>query len=331
MSCQHSRSSAYASSGIPLSSLSSFTRKAIEVLRNGSDQIRGFDLVEYCDPFPRCDQCGLTRENNILRSEVAYWKSVHKKAKASQAKLIEQNKELKARLRQRERMLFGRRSEKGRSKTQGPICSKKQARKRGQQPGAAGHGRRLHDNLVVKEEIHDLPEDQKCCPCCRLPFDPFPGTQDSELVEIQVNAHVRRIRRKQYKRTCSCHNIPAIITANGPDKLIPKGAYGDSVWVQVLLDKFLSYRPTYRFLESLKLLGLNISQGTITDGLKRLYPLFQPIYQEIVAKNQTENHWHADETRWPDFTHLQGKTRNPWYMWVFKSTSSVVSMMATTR
>ena len=35
-------------------------------------------------------------------------------------------------------------------------------------------------------------------------------------------------------------------------KLIPKGNYGISIWVQDLLDKYSSYRPTQRLLGQLE-------------------------------------------------------------------------------
>lgn len=183
----------------------------------------------------------------------------------------------------------------------------------------------------MKEEPHELPAEQQQCGRCGLPFAPFPGTEDSEVVEVEVKAHVRRIKRKRYKRTCSCSHLPAVITAAGPKKLIPKGAYGDSVWIQILLDKFLFYRSTYRLLESLSLLGLKISQGTVTDGLKRLSPLFEPVYEEIVTHNQQQTHWHADETRWLVFEEVAGKVGHRWYLWVFKSASTVVYILDPSR
>ena len=41
------------------------------------------------------------------------------------------------------------------------------------------------------------------------------------------------------------------------------------MWVEILLDKFASYRPTQRLLEHWRLLGLDLAAGTITDGLHR--------------------------------------------------------------
>ena len=162
------------------------------------------------------------------------------------------------------------------------------------------------------------------CPNCGLPFEPFPETEESEQIEIEVRAHRRIIRRKRYKPTCTCGASPGIVTAPPPPKLIPKGIYGISVWATVLLDKFYSMRPTYRLLADLKTHGLDLAQGTITDGLKTIAPLFVPIYEAIITKNTEENRWHADETRWLVFTTVEGKVGYRWYMWVFISPSTVV-------
>ena len=72
----------------------------------------------------------------------------------------------------------------------------------------------------------------------------------------------------------------APVTAPPAAKLIPKSLLGTSVWVEILLDKFASYRPTQRLLEQWRLLGLDLAAGTITDGLQRLEPLFAPIFRK---------------------------------------------------
>lgn len=287
-------------------------------------------LLPDSSPF-LCSQCPLQKEINRLRSEVAWWKAMHGKATGREEQLKNEIKELQAKLRLRERQLFGKGSEKNKKENEGCPDVKKKKKKRGQQPGAPGHGRKKHDNLPKKDEYHDLPEEERLCSCCGLPFDDFPGTEESEVVEVEVRAHVRRIIRRKYIRTCACPNLPVIVTAKGPDKLIPKGGYGDSVWIQVIISKFLFYRPTSSLLGHFDLLGLEISQGTITDGLKRLQPLFEPVYEQIVKKSQTEVHWHADETRWMVFAEVEGKAGHRWYLWVFKSASAVVFILDPSR
>ena len=57
-----------------------------------------------------------------------------------------------------------------------------------------------------------------------------------------------------------------IVTAPPPDRLIPKSMLGISIWVTILLDKYLFYRPTYRLLaDSQPRPGPVV--GHLTDGL----------------------------------------------------------------
>lgn len=272
-----------------------------------------------------CSNCPIHVELSKLLCENAYWRKMHQKAVEREIKLKEDIAELKAKLRLRERQLFGRKSEKGHNKKDSAKSSDGSNKKeRGQQPGSKGHGRRDYSHLPAKEEYRDIPESERRCPNCGLPFKLFPETEDSELIEIDVRAYRRVIKRKRYKPTCTCGASPGIVTALPLPKLIPKGIYGTSVWVTVLLDKFYSMRPTYRLLSALKTHGLDLAQGTITDGLKAIAPLFVPIYEAIITRNTEENRWHADETRWLVFTTVEGKIGYRWYMWVFISSSTVV-------
>ncbi|MFW5641067.1 MAG: IS66 family transposase [Thermodesulfobacteriota bacterium] len=269
-----------------------------------------------------------------MRSQSAYWQAMHQKAKDREAVLIQEKEALQARVKQLESKVFAQSSEKSSGKPADSIPNntpKGGKKKRGKQKGTPGHGRRNRDNLPVIEEEYDLAEDDKCCPYCHLPFLPGFDAEESDIVEVEVSAHVRRIRRKKYLRGCSCEKLPALVTAPGPAKLIPKSVYGDSVWVEVLLDKFHTFRPTHRLIQSLELIGLDLPQGTVTDGLKRLMPFFEPVYQAIIAHNQSASHWHADETRWMVFSPVEGKVGYRWWLWVFASADSVVFILDQTR
>jgi transposase len=116
-----------------------------------------------------------------------------------------------------------------------------------------------------------------------------------------------------------------VIALPGPAKLAPKGGYGISFWVFILLGKFLNHRPLCRILTELRDdHGLDVSPGTVTGGLERLRLLFVPLYQGIVERNLSEGQWHADETRWLVFAEMEGKASLRWYLGVFCSKTTVV-------
>ncbi len=119
-----------------------------------------------------------------------------------------------------------------------PESCKEPRRKRGKQPGTKGYGRKRRENLPAEEVVHDLPEDQRRCPRCGKPFGVFPGTEDSEQIEWEVNLSRRTHKRARYVPTCHCRAVTGIVTAPGPPKLIPKGMFATSFWVRLLMEKF---------------------------------------------------------------------------------------------
>lgn len=283
---------------------------------------RGVVVQESCARYAQWPE-----ELIRARAEAAYWRSMHRNAVIREQKLKAEIDELNAKLKQRERELFSRKSERrGRNKGEPLAAAQDESRRsRGHQRGRPGHGRRHHTHLPEVVEVWDLEQDKKHCVRCQCPFEPLACDETSEEVEIEVRAHRRVIKRKRYQPTCDCAGQPRIITTPGPPKLITQGGYGVSFWVTVLLDKFLFQRPTYRLLNELELVhGLEVSPGTVTGGLKYVMPLFAPLYEALIEKNIADTRWHADETRWFVFADEPGKQGHRWYLWVFQSTSSVV-------
>jgi transposase len=278
----------------------------------------------------------LQRENLEFRQQVGYWKSRHRDALGRVTALEQKVEQLEGEKRQLQADLFGRRSEarpgNDRSNdledpqddSQGPQ------RNRGQQPGNPGPKRRDYSHLPVRETFLELPPEHCVCPRCGQPLLRRSDTEDSELIEIEVDAYRRVIHRRRYQRTCTCDG-PNTLTAPSPPKLIPKGRYGISVWVEVLLDKYFSYRPTERLLASWRLLGLDLAPGTVTDGLQRLEILLRPIYEALKKRNPHGDLHQSDETRWRVFVILEGKQGYGWWLWVVLGLDTVTYLLDASR
>jgi transposase len=277
----------------------------------------------------RAEVAHLRRENLELRQQAGYWQGMHAKALKRLAALERDNECLRAKNRQLQDQLFGRQSEqkpaRGRSNdlsdSEQPASAK---RKRGQQPDRSGPERRDYTHLPAREEVHDLPQGACVCPRCRLPLVAKGDTEDSTQVEIEVHAYRRVLRRKRYRRVCNCADLPYTFTAPAPPKLLPKGLYGTSVWVEILLAKFANYQPTERLLAQWRWLGLDLAAGTVTDGLRRLEPLFTPLYEALRTRNRASGYHQGDETRWQVFIEQEGKNGHGWWLWVFLSSDTVV-------
>lgn len=227
----------------------------------------------------RAEVARLRRENLELRQQAGYWKSRHADAAKRIAELEREVEQLRGENHKLQAELFGRKSEKPASADRSNQLDEPSAdparRRRGQRSDRPGPKRRDYSHLPARAEIVELPASERVCPQCGLPMTCC-GTEDSEQIEIDVQAYRRVIHRRRYQRTCGCGG-PQTVTAPPPPKLIPKGLLGVSVWVEVILDKFASYRPTERLLESWQSLDLDLAAGTVADGLQRLEPLFQPV------------------------------------------------------
>jgi transposase len=219
-------------------------------------------------PFSR-NIVQLTQAEHIeLKWQGNYWKRQH-------GHLREQNEGLKqelalahAKVRDLEQRLYGKKSEKGTTKRDSPATDENKdcCRPRGQQKGSKGHGRTSRPDLAVIEEERDVaPEDQKCCLCGKA-YKPLSQTEDSRIIEVQVKAHVRLIRRKMYTQACACEGVPGMITAPPAARLIAKTSVGISVWTEVLINKFLFSRATVNLCTDYAYRGLPIAPGTLTGG-----------------------------------------------------------------
>ncbi len=266
-----------------------------------------------------------------LRWAAAYWKAQHAGAVEREKQLKSENLSLRARVRELESQLWGRKSEQAKGGRAGSSSPKASGRPRGQQKGKQGHGRTTLDGLAAQEEVVDLEEAQKSCPKCGLALEALGWTEDAEVAEIEVRAHRRVIRRRKYKAACRCGVLPGIVTAPAPARLIPKGKLGISVWVEILLEKFDHCRPTHRLLQQWRDHGLTLSAGTVAGGLKKLQGLFLPVAEAIAQQQLTQENWQADETGWPVFVAVEGKSGRLWHLWVFLSASTVVYQLQPSR
>jgi len=270
-----------------------------------------------------------------LKWDANYWKAQHERSCAREAALKQELAYKEAKIRDLKQRLFGKKSEKNAAgQDQVVPDSKAVKRPRGQPTGSPGHGRTERPYLGVEEEVRDLADDARCCVQCGLPYDPFPGTEDSEIFEIEVRAYKRHIKRRRYQKGCSCPHsgdYPGIITAAIAPKVIPKSSYGISVWEHILLGKFLYAQPLNRLLQDMSGLGLSIASGTLTGGLKKLAPLFEPIYQAWYLQQMREDLFHNDESRWEVYEAVEGKAGHRWYLWVTRSPSVIYYQMAPRR
>ena len=187
------------------------------------------------------------------------------------------------------RALFGRKSEKQETPRSG--------RPRGQQRGAPGHGRTQRPGLEERTEELKPPEEARVCSCCGKAYVAN-GVDESTLVEIEVKAHKRVIRRPRWRRACGCASSPIEVSAPPAPRLFPRTLYGTSFWARFLFEHCACFRPLHRVAAWISGQGLPISPGTLANSLKRFVPLFEPVADAILAHQNEAALRHAAETGW---------------------------------
>ena len=147
----------------------------------------------------------ITKQEHIqLKMAALQWQTLHRKAvvKCEQQEVLHDRivRELKAhnlksnaalqtkldwalaQVRDLQKRLFSTKSEQTRpseSRSQAATC-----RKRGQQRGTIGHGRTIESQLSERHE--DIFLEKAQCPECGLALKEFAGTEDAQVMEIEV-------------------------------------------------------------------------------------------------------------------------------------------------
>ncbi|MGH3936799.1 MAG: IS66 family transposase [Pseudonocardiaceae bacterium] len=274
---------------------------------------------------------------------VACWRARAERAEGQVAELSVRVAELSEQVAVLSRMLFGRSSESARSAPAGEDGGEEPGglsagesgdpgrpqRGRGQRRGGPGHGRRDYSHLETREEIHDVPADQRVCACCGIAFEPL-GAATSEQIDWRVR--VTRIvhRRLRYRRRCDCPGTRTV-TAPPAANPIPKGLFTSEFLARLLYEKYVLGLPVHRIVRSLAAAGLRVSEGTLCGALKAVAKLLLPLEQAIVERNAQAVHVHADETTWRVFEQAEGKQGHRWWLWVFLAPDTVVFTMDPTR
>jgi len=242
-----------------------------------------FTCPAYKQSFDRSQRLSL--EVKRVRDRADHWE---KKCHG----LAAENQSLK-------KLHFGRKSEKDVSdKTQAPKPQSQASAPgtHGAQEGHRGSGRNIPTHLPTEERHYAIPSGEAVCDACGLPFEEMNTEEISYEVTVEILYRLIKHMRKKYRKTCQCPH--PIVTASGPLKLFEKGLYSMDFWIQVLIDKYAYGLPLERQLGKMNAHGLQVASGALADGLLRMAPMLQPLYELMIQKIAFEKLVHGDETRW---------------------------------
>jgi hypothetical protein len=194
-------------------------------------------------------------------------------AKEREQKLKEELAHSEAKVKHLQKQIFGKKTEKGKKKSESLSSLNQEGeveRKRGQQPKYPPPKRREHPDVPVHPEIIDLGEDEKNCEECGLPAQPFFKDEVTEIKEIVVKAHIRKIIRKCYVPGCQCKHRSGVLTGMIVGALFHGSQLGVSIWMEILLAKYRYGEPINRLLNRWDDLGLSLAPRTCLNWPRQI-------------------------------------------------------------
>ena len=164
-----------------------------------------------------------------------------------------------------------------------------------------GHGRRrLPSDLPRQKIVHDLPEDEKPCPCCGKMRHVI-GQEISEQLDY-VPAKLTVIEHVRLTYACrNCEQQVAeggsqVVTADKPASPIEKGLAAPGLLAYVIVSKYSDHLPLYRLETILERHGIEIARSTMCDWAAGCADLLRPLHERMVHEVLASKVIHTDDT-----------------------------------
>jgi transposase len=186
---------------------------------------------------------------------------------------------------------------------------------------SAGHGRRrLPADLPRQTVVHDLPDEEKPCPCCGT-MRTVIGQEVSEQLDFEPAKLfvVEHVRLKYACRRCEAQAAeggPQIETAEKPLWPIEKGLAAPGLLAYVLVSKYGDHLPLHRLEKILQRHDMDISRSTMCDWAAQSAGALKPLYDLMVQEVLASKVIHTDDTPVNVLDRNQNKTRTGRF-WVY--------------
>lgn len=164
-----------------------------------------------------------------------------------------------------------------------------------------GHGRRrLPSDLPRQKIIHDLPEDQKPCPCCGQMRHVIGQGVSEQLdyipAKLTVIEHVRLTYACRHCEQSAAEGGAQVVTAEKPVSPIEKGLAAPGLLSYVIISKYSDHLPLYRLEHILERHGIEIARSTMCDWAAHCADLLTPLHERMVHEVLASKVIHTDDT-----------------------------------
>jgi transposase len=260
-----------------------------------------------------------------LPDDVAMLKALLLAERAAAAKLAGQNEHLRTIVKELQRALFGRRSEKTTHPDQLQLALEdlEQAIAEGEaeaektdppRQAARRQQRRVNRGALPKhlprEEVVIEPE-STTCPCCQGAMHRI-GEDIAERLDV-IPAQLRVIVTRRPRYGCrACES--AVVQALAPARLIEGGLPTEAMVAHVLVSKYADHLPLYRQSQIYARQGIELDRSTLADWVGRAAAELRPLHQRLFEHLKRSPKLFMDETRAPVLDPGRKRTKTG-YLW----------------
>ena len=164
-----------------------------------------------------------------------------------------------------------------------------------------GHGRRrIPADLPRERRIHDLPENEKPCPCCGT-MRVLIGQEVSEQLDIEP-AKLKVIEHVRLKYICkecekkAAEGGPQITTAEKPLAPIEKGLAAPGLLAYLIVSRFCDHLPYHRLERILDRAGIRLARSTQCDLAAQSAQAMAPLVDWMIREVRASRVIHTDDT-----------------------------------
>jgi transposase len=260
-----------------------------------------------------------------LPDDVAALKVLLLAEQGTAAKLAGQNEQLRAIVKELQRALFGRRSEKAAHPDQLELALEDieqalaQSEAEAEQADATLKASRRQQRRVnrgalprhlLREEIVIEP-DHQTCPCCGGAMHRIGEDVAERLDMIPAQFKVLVTHRPKYGcRACES----AVVQAPAPARLIEGGLPTETLVAHVLVGKYADHLPLYRQCQIYARQGIELDRSTLADWVGRAAAELCPLHERLLEHLKRSPKLFMDETRAPVLDPGRGRTKTG-YLW----------------
>ena len=180
------------------------------------------------------------------------------------------------------------------------------------------------EGLPVEKIVHELPVEERVCPCCS--HEMHPRGEDVLRKEIEViPAQVKVIKHVQVVYSCrkceaSAGDEPMTFKKSKVPAPVIKGSgiASPSLVALIMCNKYFSALPLYRQERDFKQLGLRISRQSMANWVViAAHKWLSPIYERLRSELLRNHILHADETTIQVLAEEGRTAQQKSYMWVY--------------